>query len=84
VGEGLQDLVVFAAAWAGPAVVVDAVGVCVFRGSSGTEKTADGKVIDRTGEGISGGIPGGMLLKPGVSYFRLRIDLELSARTKYW
>ena len=82
VGEGVQvDLAVFAAAWAGP-IVEELVGDCVF--PSGTETTADGNVIDRTGVGICPGIPGGVLGMPGESYCRLRIDSDFSKRAKYW
>ena len=83
-GEGVQDLVVFAAAWAGPTVAVEPVEDCVFNGSSGTEERADGIVIDGTGVRICPGIPGGMLTMPGGLYCRLKIDLDLSERIKYW
>jgi len=84
VGEGVQvDLVVFAAAWAGPTVVVEElVGDCVF--PSGTEMTVDGNGIDGTGVGIWPAIPGGVLRMAGELYCRLRIDSDLSKRAKYW
>jgi hypothetical protein len=84
VGEGVQvGLPVFAAAWAGPIVVVELVGDCEFNGSSGTETTADG-VIDRTEVGICPKISDTVLRMLGMVYWRFRIDSDLSKRTKYW
>ena len=83
-GEGVQDLVVFATAWAGPTVAVEPVEDCIFSGSSGTKETADGIVIDGTGVRICPGILGDMPMMPGGLYCRLKIDLDFSERTKYW